>query len=176
MRIDDALAGWEFAPGRLLQAGLSHGTIEVDAAIEERPMLRFRNQDDNRLRHAGIYALYDWCWGSDQQWLHSTSQQNSVFSHDHGFFLPPSGWRWDAGQLRAKVDEPHPLRQEVDGLLREDLWRFADELDKVDRAVLLPILLRVPSAWPATDTDLETLGWFLERRAVAVASRLRDLL
>jgi hypothetical protein len=175
LRIGSALVGWEFAQGKRLQAGLGHGTVEVVAAIEERPQLRYRNQDDNRLRHAGVYALHDWCWGSDQQWLHSTTQQNTLFSHDHGFFFPPSGWRWNVSDLKLKVDEPHLLVQPAEGLLREDLWGLADQLDKIDQPLLLPILRRVPAEWPVADEELETLGWFLERRASAVASRLRDL-
>jgi hypothetical protein len=176
IEIDSAFDGWEFARGLRLQSGLGHATLEVEAAVEERPNLRFRNEDDNRLRHARIFALYDWCWGSDQQWLHSTTSQNSTFSHDHGFFFPPSGWRWDASSLRNAVDRPRALPQPTDGLVREDLWAVADELDKVDKDALLSILMGVPDAWPATDSELETLGWFLERRASAVASRMRDLL
>ena len=176
IEISEVFAGWEFAPGKVLEPGLGHGTVEVEAAIEERPNLKYRNEDDNRARQAGIFALYDLCWGSDQQWLHSTTQQNSIFSHDHGFFFPPSGWGWDVDNLRARVDEPRRLNQPSDGLSQHDLWAVADEIDKLDRAALVAVLRRVPRQWPVTDGQLETLGWFLERRAGAVASRLRDLL
>ncbi|WP_305786072.1 hypothetical protein [Symbioplanes lichenis] len=169
-------AGWDFAPGRTLVAGLGHGTVEVEAAIEERPLLRHRDEDDNQLRHAGVFALHDWCWGSDQQWLHSTTNQNSIYSHDHGFFFPPSGWRWEAEELRRRVDEPHVLRQPADGLLAKDLQAIADQLDNVNRMSLARILRQVPRSWPVLDSELETLGWFMERRAGAVAGRLRDLI
>ena len=174
--IDQAFDDWEFAPGKRLRAGLGHGTLEVEAAIEERPNLKYRSEDDNRARQAGIYALHDWCWGSDQQWLHSTTQDNSIYSHDHGFYFPPSGWRWDVDALRARVDDAHILGQAADGLTSRDLWAVADELDKVDKAALTTILRQVPSAWPVTDAELEVLGWFLESRAGAVAGRLRELL
>ncbi|MEU8232800.1 HipA family kinase [Actinoplanes sp. NPDC048967] len=176
VEIPDVFTGWEFARGKTLKAGFGHGTVEVEAAIEERPNLKYRNDDDNRVRHAGIFALHDLCWGSDQQWLHSTTNQNSIYSHDHGFFLPPSGWGWDVDALRAYVDRPRPLMQSAEGLAQSDLWSVADEIDKVDKAALLGILRRVPQAWPVSDSQLETLGWFLERRAGAVASRLRELL
>lgn len=174
--VPEEFSGWEFARGKALKAGLGHGTVEVEAAIEERPNLKYRNDDDNRARQAGIFALHDLCWGSDQQWLHSTTRQNTIFSHDHGFFLPPSGWGWDADALRAHVDEPRLLMQPVDGLVQSDLWSVADAVDKVDRTALLGILRRVPDTWPVSDSQLETLGWFLERRAGAVAARLRELL
>jgi len=175
IEIGAAFDGWEFAPGRRLRAGLGHGTLEVDAAIEERPNLKYRNEDDNRARQAGIYALHDWCWGSDQQWLHSTTQENSIYSHDHGFYFPPASWRWEAEALRADVDKAHVLGQATDGLRQRDLWDVADALEKVDKMALLSILRRVPRVWPVTDAELETLGWFLERRAGAVAARLREL-
>ena len=174
--IDQAFDDWEFAPGKRLRAGLGHGTLEVEAAIEERPNLKYRSEDDNRARQAGIYALHDWCWGSDQQWLHSTTQDNSIYSHDHGFYFPPSGWRWDVDALRARVDDAHILGQAADGLTSRDLWAVADELDKVDKAALTTILRQVPSVWPVTDAELEVLGWFLKSRAGAVAGRLRELL
>jgi len=68
----------EFAPGKFLRAGLGHATAEVVAAKEERTTLGHRHEDDNAVRHAGIFALYDWCWGSDEQWLISTTGENSV--------------------------------------------------------------------------------------------------
>lgn len=77
IEISEVFAGWEFAPGKLLEPGLGHGTVEVEAAIEERPNLKYRNEDDNRARQAGIFALYDLCWGSDQQWLHSTTSRTA---------------------------------------------------------------------------------------------------
>jgi hypothetical protein len=168
-------AGWEYARGSVLSPGLGHGTEEVQAAIEERPNLRHRNEDDNRSRHARIFALYDWCWGSDQQWLHSTTNENATYSHDHGMFLPPAGWTWTAEALRAHVDDPRQLMQPTDGLRREDLWAAADDLDKIDKATLLAVLRQVPREWPVSDAALETLGWFLERRATAVSMRMREL-
>lgn len=175
IKIDPAFEGWEFAQGRHLRSGLGHGTLEVEAAIEERPNLKYRSEDDNKARQAGIYALHDWCWGSDQQWLHSTAHENTIFSHDHGFYFPPSSWRWEVDALRQRVDEAHVLGQATDGLTQRDLWMAADQLDKVDKSALVAILRQVPTTWPATDAELETLGWFLERRAGAVASRLREL-
>ena len=176
IEIEPAMAGYEYSRGKILAAGLGHATVEVPAAMLERPNLKFRNQDDNRVRHARIFALWDWCWGSDQQWLHGATEDNATYSHDHGFFFPPAGWRWTIEELRRHVDEPHQLRQSADGLCRGDLVATAEGLERVDRVALAEVLRRVPQDWPVEDRELEVLGWFLERRAPAAAERIRTLI
>ena len=165
----------QFARGKFLRSGLGHATAEVVAAIEERGVLNHRHEDDNPVRHAGIFALYDWCWGSDEQWLVSTTSENSTFSHDHGWYFPPPGPKWEPQALRDNVDTPHPLGQSAEGLERSEVERVSAALDAVTRDELAEILRRVPVQWPRDDNELETLGWFLERRAAGVANRLRGL-
>ena len=83
-QIPDEIVGWEFRAGAGLQAGFAHASLAVDDAHEART-LDHRERDDNRRRQAGIFALYDWCWGGDDQWLYSESADRAVFSHDHGW-------------------------------------------------------------------------------------------
>ncbi len=167
--------GWEYRRGGYLREGLGHGMEEVESAKEERSNLRYRTEDDNKSRQAGIYALYDWCWGRDEQWLHSTTNDMTIYSHDHGWYLPPSGPKWDTQLLRDYVDLPHPLPQSSAGLHYPAVEAVARELEKIDKSLLAAMLRRVPGAWPVSDAELETLGWFLERRAPAVAARMRAL-
>lgn len=70
IRVPEAIAGWEPRRGRPIQAGLAHASLALDRVEEGRPNLNWRAQDDNRHRHVGVYALYDWCFGWDQQWLY----------------------------------------------------------------------------------------------------------
>jgi hypothetical protein len=51
----------------------------------------------------------------------------------------------------------------------------ANALEHVERESLVQVLRSIPASWPVSDEDLEALGWFLERRAPAVASRVRVL-
>lgn len=122
-----------------------------------------------------MYALYDWCWGSDEQWLHSTTADMMLYSHDHGWYLPPPGPDWTQADMRAAVDVPHILTQRPTGLAQPMVEEVAQELEKVDRDALAEMLRQVPVQWPVRDDELETLGWFLERRAPMVAERLRAL-
>jgi len=100
----DAIAGWEFRPGtaRVGEPGWAHGSVAVDPAIETRA-LEHRIDDDNRRRHAGIYALCDWLAGSDVQWLYGVEEDNAYYSHDHGYYLTGPDWtgsRWRWGAMR----------------------------------------------------------------------------
>ena len=106
VRIPVELAGWSFRPGAVLEAGFAHASRAVQDAVEDRS-LRSRDRDDNRRRHVGVYALYDLCWGGDDQWLYSASEDDALYSHDHGWYLPPTGPTWSSEELLAKVDVPH---------------------------------------------------------------------
>jgi hypothetical protein len=66
--------------GHSLTPRLGHATFEVAAAREERPELLHREEDDNPSR-PGIFAFYDWCWGSDELWLIARMSDNSTFRH-----------------------------------------------------------------------------------------------
>ena len=56
IRIPEELTGWEFRPGLQLEAGLAHGSRLVRGAIEARELL-YRDRDENRRHHAGVFAL-----------------------------------------------------------------------------------------------------------------------
>jgi len=177
IKIPPEIAGWEPRPGKPLQAGLAHASRALERADEQgRPQLAARAQDDNRRRHVGVYALYDWCYGSDAQWLYDLDNDRTLYSHDHGLYFPPAGkGGWTIPDLVASVDVPSELPDPRDGLSHTAIHQVAAALDAVNRASLVPILNRVPASWPVTDNELDALGWFLERRAPAVAQRLRAL-
>ena len=169
--LPDELRGWEFRPGHRLEPGLAHGSKAVDGVIEERSLI-FRERDDNRRRHAGVFALYDWCWGADDQWLYRHSDDGMLFSHDHGYYLPGQPGTWDEQSLADAVDKPHPLNWQRDGLDSAELRRLAGRLRNLGAGELVGALSVIPISWPVADRELEAVGWFLQRRAAAVAGRL----
>lgn len=174
VRIPDELAGWEFRTGQALVAGTASASRAVSNVHEERTLIH-RDRDDNARRHAGVFALYDWCWGSDDQWLYETTADEQVHSHDHGFYLPPEGSDFTVDTLVALVDDPHPAGHPTAGLDDDELMRLATALDDVQRSHLVGLLRGVPTEWPVTDLELEAAGYFLERRAPQVARRLRAI-
>ena len=172
VHIPKELEGWEFRPGRTLESGFAHASLAVEAAVEDR-QLRSRDDDDNRINHVGVLALYDWCWGGDPQWLYSTADENRIFSHDHGWYLPEVGSGWTEQALVHRVDEPHEFNGPTTLLDQGETSRLARRLRSLTRADLCGILCNLPYEWPVTDSELECVGWFLERRAHPVARRLQ---
>lgn len=177
IRIPADIAGWEPTPGVPLQEGLAHASRALDHADERgRPHLDARAQDENSRRHVGVYAIFDWCIGADQQWLYDTDNDRTLYSHDHGLYLPPAGQGlWTIHDLQSNADTPWPLPDPPGGLSPAAIDELATALESIDRAALAAVMNSVPASWPVTDADLEALGWFLEHRAPAVAARLRTL-
>ncbi|TMR35551.1 hypothetical protein [Actinomadura geliboluensis] len=176
IRIPPELAGWERRPGQPLEPGLAHASLAVERVEEVRDGLGWRERDDNPCRHAGVYALYDWCFGWDEQWLYDIDHDRTLYSHDHGLYLPPGGrGYWTRTGLQAMVDKAHQLPDPPVGLNADAVRQVADKLDHIDQANLVMVLRSVPSSWPVSDQDLEDLGWFLQQRAPAVAARMRAL-
>lgn len=171
--IPPELAGHRFPSGLTLEQGVASASRAIGDAVEDRGLLH-RDRDDNRRRHAGVFALYDWCWGGDPQWLYVEPQDGKLFSHDHGWYLPPEGPEWTEDALTAHVDIDRPLGHDTAGLDADELLRLADALDALGRDELVAALSGVPESWPGAE-DLESVGFFLERRAPHAACRMRDL-
>ena len=168
------LAGWEFRPGRQLEAGIAHACEHVEDAVETRA-LDHHVDDDNARRHACAAALYDWCWGGDLQGLLAVTREYRFFSHDHGWFLPPEGPSWSAAELLANVDAAHelavPAHHSINATIAEAI---AAALEAITRDHLREALAGIPASWPVSDEELECVGYFLEKRAPVVATRIRQ--
>ena len=95
-----------------------------------------------------------------------------LYSHDHGFYLPPTGSDWNVGALDSHADRPHPGPWPPRVLDRRELDRLSAALRAIDKQHLCAILGDVPLTWPVTTRELEALGSFLECRAPLVAHRL----
>jgi hypothetical protein len=101
------LVGWEFraGQGRLIEEGWAHGSRAVHHTVETHD-LASRAKNDNARRHVGIYALYDWCGGSDPQWLRAGAEEE-YHSHDHGHYFPGGPGR----RLTPPPGPAHPSRR-----------------------------------------------------------------
>ena len=172
LSIPEEMAGWEFTRDRNLEVGIAHGSRAIDGATEIRK-LHHRSQNDNARHHGAIITAYDWCWGSDAQWLVSADDDSRYYSHDHGHYLP-GGPNWTSEQLVASVDDAHEYQDPGDGLDLVAMTDVIEKLSAVGRDDLAKILRRVPPEWDVSDDELETLGFFLERRGAAAAERLRQ--
>lgn len=174
IRIPGELAGWPLGKGHL-QAGIAHASLALSKVIERRPALASHTRDDNPRRRVGVYAMWDWCFGSDPQWLYDLDNDESVYSHDHGLYLPSNDGSWGRRYLIQCADEPNELPDAPRDLNEEAVEEVSVALEKINRDALVNILCGVPASWPVSNDDLEALGWFLEYRAPSVASRIRAL-
>lgn len=107
IRITADFEGMTFPAGLQLAIGIGGASMEIPDAVEERG-LSHRDRDDNARRQVGVFALHDWCWGGDSQWLYRTSDDNRLFSHDHGHYFP-QGPNWTEAELISNVDAAHEL-------------------------------------------------------------------
>jgi hypothetical protein len=171
-RIPPELAGCEFRGDHQLEEGIAHASLAVNSAVEIN-VLANRDKDDNERHHAEFVALFDWCWGGDaQQWLVGQAAEERCFSHDHGHYFP-GGPGWTAAGLEANVDTPNVYSYGGTAFSQEVLNSVAGLLEAVSRKDLISVLAAIPTSWPVTNAELETVGYFLERRAPDVAARLR---
>lgn len=168
------IEGWEFRPGSVIESGYAHASRAVANAVEDR-FLQYRENDDNARRHVGVFAVYDWCWGGDEQWLYAVSEDRKLYSHDHGWYLPETGATWDVGALVTHVSVPHMAEWSPSGLDSAVIAACADRLRTLTHDELVGALSGIPKSWPVSDLELERVGWFLESRAPAVAARLESM-
>ncbi len=175
VEIPEEIAGWEFRPGARLEPGFAHASLAVEDALEAR-VLDERERDDNRRRHAGVYARYDWCWGGDDQWLYCESDDRKLYSHDHGWYLPEVGPSWSEDSLLAHVDEPHPARYPTANLDTGELTSLAGRLRAPLRQPLVEVLRTGPAIMARRRRRPRSARLFLERRAPAVAARLDTMI
>lgn len=175
IRIPAEFDGHRLSAERCIKTGIPHASADVPSALFERAGTpTHRDRDENAARHAVLFALHDWCWGSDLQWLHDPKSDMMTFSHDHGNYLP-GGPRWSRDSLLAEVCQDHVMGAPLDGLDPEAFRKAANAVEAVSRDQLLSVLRLIPMEWPITDSDLEGVGYFLEFRRGPVAARLRGL-
>jgi hypothetical protein len=172
--IPDELADYEIATGFTLGNGLAHASRDIPNVVQG-GQLDYRTKDANSTRHAAIFALYDWCWGGDAQWLFDATDDMRTFSHDHGYYFP-GGPRWTVNDLQNAAQQPHVLQAPTSDLSREAVREVAVRLRAIDRVSILAALNSIPPEWPVTDAELEAAGLFLESRTDGAADRVLGLL
>lgn len=167
--------GDRLSNGTVLRKGIAHASLNLEFGYSNKTWgPENRERDDNRRRHAAYFGFFDWCWGDDRQWLYDTTDDMTMYSHDHGHFLP-GGPDWTAERLLADVEAAHSLDTSPEGLDYNELERVAGALEIVTREQLVAILCAIPASWPVQDMELEALGHFLESRRMPVSARIRRL-
>lgn len=174
LEIGQDVAGDRLTDGRTLKAGLAHGSLNVpDASFQH--ALEHREKDTNAVRQAYMYAMHDWCWGADSQWLYAVHHDMTTYSHDHGHYFP-GGPNWTAAGLQGSVGAAHQLSVPPHGLDAGALEYAAERLAGISSQDIAGVLVGVPAAWAVDDDELAELGYFLDSRRDGVAQRIRELI
>lgn len=177
VRIPAELArGWRLYPAPVrTESVIAHGSLHLEHAMDE-DRLKHAARDDNPRRQARLLGLWDLCVGDDAQWLYDASHDLSVWSYDHGFWFTTGEGDWDESVLARLIDLDGTWSDQtpraIDG---EALREFANDVERLDPNTLLAIMARVPVEWGAADHDLEAMAWFLHRRRLGTAARLRAM-
>lgn len=175
MAIPQEFDGEKLDNGTVLQSGVVHASRDVgNCSFDKWYEPQFRTQDDNRRRHAGYFALFDWCWGNDMQWLYGLQDDRKTYSHDHGHFLPGAP-NWTVETLAQSAELSHELAADGDGLDDNELHRLAVRLDSLTMEEMASVVRKIPAVWPVTDEELENAAAFFDIRRKPTAGRLRDL-
>lgn len=160
--------------GTRVQPGVAHATRAHASCTEDKNIPQRLTEDDNRRRHVGVWALVDLARGADLQYLYDASAANAIISHDHGLYACGTGGL-DVAIMVATVSTPGQAPPDASGLDQAEVDLMATRLEGLADDSIGDILNLVPTAWPVTNEQLGTLGWFLSQRAPEVAVRLRAL-
>jgi hypothetical protein len=171
IEIPPNIASWEYARGSYVYPSVGHASEHLPNSIRESQLLHVES-DDNRTRHAFLMGLWDWCMGTDEQWLYSPDEDMAVWSFDHGLWLTGETG-WNTTILTRVVDWPWELDCTIHGVDPTALHNVANRLEMISADECIAIAASVPSNWGTIEQDLETVAWLLYRRRKPVANRLR---
>lgn len=161
----------QYVDGRFIPQGVAHGSEVLPAAEDGDNLEVHLAKDDNATRVPAIMALWDWCLGSDEQWLFDLESHRAAWSYDHGLWLTGES-EWTSETLRRVVDRPWEMTLTFRGD-RQAFAAVAERLDAVTVDDCLRVAASVPASWPISKNDLESVAWLLYRRRPGVAARLR---
>lgn len=162
---------WDYAPAQYLHGGVGHGSEHVEDVIVADDWGVYSHRDDNRRRQAFIIALWDLCMGVDPQWLHQTTEDYSIWTFDHGFWLAGEA-DWSIDSLRTIGTSPWQYDLDPGVASASALREAADRIDHLSLGTIQGVTGAVPLEWGTTAQELSELASILFLRAERVAERL----
>ncbi len=167
-----ATFNWEYADAYRLHGGTGHGSLNVEDVVVAEEWGIYSRLDDNRRRQASILALWDLCMGVDPQWLHQTTEDYSIWSFDHGFWLAGEA-DWTIDSLKTIGTSPWQFELDLGVASASGLREAADQVDSLSLAAIQAVAGSVPLEWETTSQELSELASILFLRTEGVAERLR---
>lgn len=173
LKIPPEFDGHRLATGVIMRAGIAHGSRDrPQGQAKKHWSPEHRLRDNNSVRHAGYFALCQWCFGNDHQWIYDYADDFATYSHDHGAFLD---FPWTEQHLERQLLERLEHNINVSGLDEIELVRLSASLRNVSLADVVGFVSRIPSSWGILGTELALLARFLLCRAPIAARELEQL-
>lgn len=162
---------WRYAPQSWLHQGIATASLNVEPVVQSDEWSTFSHLDNNRERQALLFALWDLCMGGDPQWLYAVSEDYSIWSHDHGFWLGGEG-DWSLDSMRRSASMPWSSDLAAAVASKSALLAAADALLSLDRSDFRAVVGAVPLEWQIPSTELEGVADILFLRVDGVVQRL----
>ena len=152
--------------------GICHGLEHMKLCGDKEGIGAPRN-DQNRAAYGPLSVLYGWLQAGDHQVIISSDNQD-VFSVDHGLFLPGQH-NWTSATL-ASAGPPVLDPAFAQHLTPAQIDQAIDRLARISDPVIAQVLGIVPPGWGVPDGELIALGGYLaDRRDTLVARAERGL-
>lgn len=153
-----------------MPSGLAHGNEWIDGCTD-RENLRWADEGQNRTRFARLAVFYGWILANDHQFIYRTNSPHTVYSVDHGHFLP-GRTGWTAASLGA-AGAPEPDARIVTAVQLgvDELTNAARHLARATDAEIASAIATPPADWGMDKGDREALLAYLSVRRDELLSR-----
>lgn len=155
------------------RAGIAHGSLLLDSC-DVKNVLDSVNRDGNSVRQPRFIALWELCYGEDEQWLYDRENEEQVWSFDHGYWItggePEPLTPLD---LEVTLTKWKPWEGSVRGMDPVAFLEVAARIEALTVADFIDVVASVPVAWGVSDDLLESLAWWLHGRRMHVVGRMR---
>lgn len=161
--------------GSGIQAGVAHGSLFL-GSCQEKNVLDSVGHDGNSVRQPRFIALWELCFGEDEQWLYDRDNEDQVWSFDHGYWI--TGGEPEpltARDLEITLRAWKPWEGSVRGMDPSAFLEVADRIESLAVTDFIDAIASVPVAWGVSDELLESLAWWLHHRRIHAAERMRTL-
>ncbi|NQD89424.1 hypothetical protein HP499_16690 [Paenarthrobacter sp. CM16] len=161
--------------GSGIQAGVAHGSLILDNCLEKN-VLDSVTRDGNRTRQPRFIALWELCYGEDEQWLYDRQNEEQVWSYDHGHWI--TGGEPEpltAKDLELTVTSWKPWKGPLKGMDPGAFVEMFERIEALSVTDLIDVVASVPLAWGVPDELLESLAWWFYMRRTHAAARMRQL-
>lgn len=157
------------------EPGLAHGSLLLESC-EVKNVLDCVGRDGNSDRQPRFIALWELCFGEDEQWLYDRDSDEQVWSFDHGYWI--TGGEPEpltVRDLEVTLRGWKPWGGSVKGMDPAAFLDVASRLEALTVSDFIDVVASVPVAWGVSDDLLESLAWWLHHRRMHVAGRMRTL-